>query len=174
MNKRLVFVLLSFFVLILPLTQAEAGTLYATDDGTNNIYAIDTATGAASLVGASVEDLSFTGLAYNTSTGTMYVSDVTIPTGGFGLGRVDLITGAVTVIGTHFTSDNIWGLAYDSLNNVLYGSDDDNGPGLAIIGMVTGAASLVGSFTVLAPTKIAGLAYDSSTDILYGISSTNL
>lgn len=164
----LIFVCLFFF----SLSQAvEAGTLYAVDDSTDSFYSIHTTTGAATLIGPCGEDLSFSGLAYDTSTGTMYVSDVRFA-GGWGLGTVDIATGAVTFIGGHITTSNIHGLAYDSLNDIFYGADTQ-GPGLAIIDRSTGAATFVGLWGA-GITNIRGLAYDPGTDTLYGIDPANL
>ncbi len=146
--------------------------LYAIDEVSDNFYKIDTATGAATLVGSLVENVSLGGLAYDTSTGTMYVSDVTLGGGQWGLGSIDLTTGAVTVIGDHVNSSDIHGLAYDSRNDVLYGSDVVS-DGLASINRSTGESTAIGSY-VNAVSDIQGLAYCPANDTLYGIDGTNI
>ena len=106
-------------IIILVFAQsAFAGTMYATDDTTGNLYIINTTTAAATLVGPTGQELSSTGLAYDSSNHTMYVSDVSIPE-GYGLGSVNLSTGAVTIIGSHVISFNIHGLAFVPSNNTI-------------------------------------------------------
>ncbi len=146
--------------------------LYAVGDATGNFYRIDTATGAATVVGALVEGVQFSGLAYDTSTGTMYVSDVITSGGKFGLGRINLATGAVTVIGGHEDNPNIPGLAYDSLNNVLYVSRPDI-RSLASIDRTTGESTVIGEY-VNDAGPMMGLAYCPANDTLYGMDSTNI
>lgn len=169
---------------------SRAAIMYATDDNTDELYVIDVTTGQGTLVGTTVEDISFTGLAWDASTGTMYVSDVAdpecaeltsaananlapeAPQGScWGLGTVDLATGAVTFIGSHVLSSDIQGLAWDSTNDVLYGSDTDNGS-LDVIDRSTGEATIVGSFNL--EEAIRALAYDRSSDTLFGASYTSL
>ena len=153
---------------------AAAIQLFGSEDATgDNIHRIDPSTGVPFLVGPAGQDLSFTGMAFDTSTGTLYVSDVTSPTTPFawGLGRVDIFTGAVTYIGDHVSTTDIHGLAYDSANDVLYGADTE-GPNLSTIDRATGAATAVGSFGSV--SSIRGLAYDPVGDVLYGVDNTNL
>jgi len=171
----------------------RAAIMYASADDSDEIYTIDLATGQATLVGISVENMSFSGLAYDSSTGTMFVSDVYDPActtfagsagdanaggeilGGscFGLGTVDLSTGAVTYIGTgHNITSDIQGLAYDSANDVLYGADSDNGS-LDVIDRTTGEATIVGLWGAV-DASIRALAYDAASDTLFGASVGNL
>ncbi len=169
----------------------QAAIMYASDDNADEIYIIDLATGQGTLVGSSLEDMSFTGLAYDSSTGTMYVSDVTdplcemlaagprdanaaagAPEGScWGLGTVDLTTGEVVFIGSHVVTDDIQGLAYDSTDDVLYGSDTDNGT-LDEIDRATGEATIVGSFGI--QESIRALAFDRATGTLFGVDYTSL
>ncbi len=177
MKRSIVLAFLFVCVFILSLSHAaEAGTIYASNDSSDNIYTINTFTGAATLVGPSGRDLSYSGLAYDTSTGTMYVSDVTLPGPAWGLGTVNLATGAVTMIGDHITTVDVHGLAYDSTNDVLYGADmfPGNGCGLVTVDRVTGAATFIGLFSGAACLQIRGLAYDPGLDILYGADLTRL
>jgi hypothetical protein len=182
-------------IALIALSSAAAGhaaIMYATDDNTDEIYTIDLATGQGTLVGSGMEDLSLSGLAYDTSTGTMYVSDVhdltCNPTAGildqanagaeapegscFGLGTVDLATGAVTFIGSHAISSNIQGLAYDSTNDVLYGADPTS-ESLDVIDRSTGAATIVGPWGVVG-LSLRALAYDAASTTIFGVSSTDL
>jgi hypothetical protein len=157
-------------VLALGLTLATPapGELIAGDIDTDDVSRIDPQTAGATLVGNLGENLSFGGFALDTSTGTLYVSDLSVPAGGYGLGTVDLATGAATIIGGHVNSNNIWGLAYDSANDVLYGADGSN-VGLAVLDRATGVSNLVGGYG--ASVEICGLAYDAASDTLYGVDS---
>jgi len=145
--------------------------MYAIDEGTDSLYSIDTSTGASSLIGPAGEDFSFSGLAWDSWSQIMYVSDVTMNGPDWGLGRIDIQTGATTVIGSHVTTSNIWGLAFDCIDNALYGADGGN-QCLATINRGTGEASCVGSYGTGEP--IGGLAFDNSADVLYGIGDTSL
>ncbi len=175
MRKMYVYVMFSVLFLGLPFLvthAAHAGILYATDDNVDAFYTLNTTTGAATSIGSTGQDLSFSGLAYDTSTRTMYVSDVTLES-GWGLGTIDLTTGAVTVIGSHVITSDIHGLAYDPISNVLYGSDIDN-CSLDTISRATGAATIVGVFGGEGPCDIRCLAFDVATDTIYGMDLTNL
>lgn len=166
---------LIMIVLILGIAGAEsdagAGTLYATNDSNDFIYRVNVTTGMGTLVGPSGLGLNFCGMAYDTSTGTLYVSDAYDPPVN-GLGIVDTATGAVTLVGGHVNSNNIHGLAYDSLNDVLYGADTMPCGGLAVVDRGTGVSTCIGVFGATA--AIYGLAYDPGTDTLYGIDLDSL
>ncbi len=148
----------------------DFGPLYAVDDDTDSLYSVDRSTGAATLVGSCGEDLSYSGLAWDSWRRKMYVSDVTLG-GGWGLGTVNLATGAVTVVGGHVNSIDIGGLAFDSTNDVLYGADNSC-DGLATIDRMTGVSTCIGPW--LTTTNILGLAYNNDTDTLFGADPTNL
>jgi hypothetical protein len=148
------------------------GPLFAVDDDTDSLYSVDRSTGAARMVGPCGEDLSASGLAWDSWHRKMYVSDVTLGGGAWGLGTVNLGTGAVTVVGDHVNSTNIGGLAFDSTNNVLYAADQSN-ECLAEIDRATGVSTCVGG-TWGGPTGIYGLAYNNHTDTLFGINPTLL
>ena len=164
--KALRVLLLGLFAIGAP---AAASTIYAGDIDSDDLSAVDSGTANALFVGNLGENLSFGGLAYDTSTGTMYVSDIELES-GYGLATVNLTTGAATILGGHVNSSNIWGLAYDSANDVLYGADGSNG-GLATLDRVTGESTLIGSYGDLRADLICGLAYDAGTDTLYGVSA---
>lgn len=172
MNRTIRNTTLSMFVgAAVAAVPVAAGTLYGTDDAGDQVIVIDSAAGGGVVLGAAGLSLSATGLAYDTSTGTMYVSD------GFaavdaGLGVVDLTTGAVTFIGEHVISQNIFGLAYDSLDDVLFGSDIES-VSLVTLNRATGEATVVGPFSI-GGDNINGLAFDPASDTLYGVSDTTL
>lgn len=170
-------------LLLLTLSPASGSQLYGVDSnsqqtgGTSRLYIIDETTGHASEVGALDKQVFAGGMAYDSSTGTLYVSDifiVTPPTFGNYLGLINLSTGVATVIGQlgGSGSNAVTGLAYDSTRNVLYGSG--NGPSnanrLMIVDRASGALTLVGSMGA----RIDGMAYDKGTDRLFGINATGL
>lgn len=150
---------------------ATAGTLYATNDSNDYLYRVDPVTGSSTAVGPTGIDLMFTGLAYDSANGIMYVSDAyDFPV--MGLGMVDLDTGAVTMVGSHVSTVNLHALAYDSAHGVLYGADTMPCGGLSIVDRGTGESTCVGPF--LATPAIYGLAYDPTSDTLYGVDGTAL
>lgn len=156
-------------VLLAGAAPASAATIFAGDIDTDDITAVDSGSAATVFVGNLGQNLSFGGLAYDTGTGTMYVSDIEFDE-GYGLASVDLATGDATFIGGHVNSINIWGLAYDSANDVLYGADGSN-VGLATLDRATGESTLVGAYVDARASLICALAYDAGTDTLYGVSA---
>jgi len=155
--------------------EALAIQLYGSEDQAgDNIHQMNVQTGAATLIGPALQNLSFSGLAYDSLNQVLYVSDVFNAASGedFGLGTVDLATGNVTYVGDHVTTLNVHGLAYDSANDVLYGADTDNGGELVTVDRATGLATGVGPFG--STDSIRGLAYDPVGDVLYGIDRVNL
>ena len=147
-------------------------TMFAIDEVTDSLYGINPANGQTILIGPAGEDFSLSGLAWDSWSKTMYVSDVTLPGTAWGLGRINIYTGHVTIIGSHVTSMNIHGLAFDSNNNVLYGADHQNNC-LTTINRDTGESSAcIGLW--IATNEIRGLGYNNHTDTLFGVDSTNL
>lgn len=162
---------LVFFGVIMAAAPVGAGTMYVTNDSNNFFYRIDVTTGVTTLVGPSGILLGFTGLAFDTSTETMYVSNAYDPP-VLGLGIADLATGAVTVIGSHVNSNNVHGLAYDSVHDVLYGADTMPCGGLSIVNRSTGESTCIGPFVVT--SAIYGLAFDENSDTLFGVDGDSL
>jgi hypothetical protein len=104
--------LLAVLGVLMAVAPAGAGTMYTTNDASDFLFRVDVTTGNATAIGQAGVDLSFTGLAYDTSTGTLYVSDAyDHPVRGLGI--VDPATGAVAMVGSHVNSINIHGLADD-------------------------------------------------------------
>lgn len=149
------------------------GSFFVVDENANQLYSVDPDTAVATYIGPTVEDPSFSGMAFDTSTGIIYISDITLPN-GWGLGFVDWVTGAVNIIGSHVNTNDIHALAYDVITNTLWGSDLNcpGGYGLAAVDRGTGESTCIGSFGT--PSAVGGLAYDQTTDALYGINDTNL
>lgn len=169
--------------LLLLTTAPASGSLYGVDSnaqqtgGTSRLFVIDEATGHTTEAGELGKQLFAGGMAYDSSSGTLYVSDlfiVTPPTFANYLGSVNLSTGTATVIGQlgGGGSNAVTGLAYDAAHDILYGSGNgtSNMNRLVIVDRTSGALTLVGSMGV----RIDGLAYDKKTDRLYGINATGL
>ena len=169
--------------MMLSVKPVSASILYGVDDnaqqsgGTSRLYAIDQATGTAREVGELGRQVFAGGLAYDSSGGTLFVSDIFIvnpPVFTNNLGSIDLATGAATVIGQFAGagSNAVAALAYDSTNNILYGAGNaaGNSNNLVIVDRATAVLTLVGSFG----QRIDGLAYDRASGTLYGVNSTGL
>jgi hypothetical protein len=155
-----------------------AATLWATTfgvAGAADAVATLGPAGAATLLPPAGHDLEGTGLAFDTSTGTLYVSNVFVPGSidAYSLGVVDLSNGSISLVGAggFLASLSIPALAYAAVDDVLYGYST-NPPGLMTIDRGTGVATLVGA--PAPPVAILGLAYDPNSDTLYGASATDL
>jgi hypothetical protein len=146
-------------------------TLYGIAELTNETVLIAPWTGAAEALGDLGLDASNGDLAYDSSTDTLYASDLT--TSDFlstGLASIDRRTGAATFIGDHGGSINVAGLAYVAGADTLYGADMESNS-LVTVDRATGALSMVGPFGT---TGMRDLAYNPSTDILYGVDGASL
>ncbi|MEO9467683.1 PEPxxWA-CTERM sorting domain-containing protein [Parasphingorhabdus sp.] len=97
-------------------------TLYMLGGRNNeNLYTVDTATGAATLVGNhGIGDLF--GLAFDASTGKLYASQFL---NGGGFYEIDANTGAATLVGN--TGTRIGGMTYRGDTNQLVGTNDGTG-----------------------------------------------
>ncbi len=140
---------------------AHAGLVVA-DSDTDELIAVDAATGAGTAIGATGFQ-SIIGLTYDTSTNTLYGIDTSTDQ----LLTIDPATGAGAVVGPVGTGA-IGALAYDSDSDTLYGSDL-LGSALVTLDRNTGTVTQVGLFNI---QSVQGLAYDPNTDTLYGTSNT--
>lgn len=155
--------LLAFTLALFSSSVAHAG-LVAADSNTDELISVNSTTGAGTAIG-SLGFQSVIGLAYDTSTNTLYGVDSSSDQ----LITIDPSTGVGTAVGP-FGVVAIGALAYDPNNDILYGSDL-TGAALVTVNRATGAVTQVGLFNVQA---VGGLAYDPGTDTLYGTSnSTN-
>jgi hypothetical protein len=119
------------------------GTLYGTDDNTDNLITIDTATGAGTIVGhlGLSGFFNVAGLAFDPGTGTLYGSNVSANQ----LVTIDTATGSATVVGP-LGFEQVAGLDFDSSSNTLYGTDIESET-LITIDPATGAGTAVGSYS---------------------------
>lgn len=144
-------------------------TLYMTDGRVENephrlenkLYKIDMATGHATLIGHhGVKDMF--GLAFDTSTHTLYGSQFL---GGTGVYSLDTSTGSATYIGDTGLERGLGGLAYNSRTDTLVGSQDGYGD-LYSVDRTNGSATLLYNGARINDT---GLAYDSENNLYWGI-----
>ncbi|HTF87609.1 MAG TPA: hypothetical protein VK843_04310 [Planctomycetota bacterium] len=155
--------ILPAIVLIASSVSASAEVFYTIQESTNTLCTIDTSTLVLTPIGPLGVNYDFGDLAYDSSTGTMYM------TNGWGtnpsqLYKVDLTTGAATFIGSMGIND-VFGLAYDPATNKLYGSRSTVATGFLDINRSTGAATPIGDPAV----SLDGITYVGSTGDLVGL-----
>lgn len=139
------------------------GLVYALDGVTANLITIDTTTGVPTVVG-STGNGNTTGMAYDPTTGNMYVSDVISCGSGSRLHTIDLNTGALTLVGTITNAPCLIGIAADT-SGQLYGYDIAN-DSLLSIDKATGAGTIVGSLGFDANYG-QGMAFDAASGQMY-------
>jgi hypothetical protein len=146
---------------------ARAQVFYTVENATDTLYTLDISTLALAPVGPLGVPYSFGDLAFDPSTGTMYMSD------GWGSGTnvpsslytVDLATGAATLVGSTGVN-SIFALAYDPLTSKLYGATSTIGPFVFVeIDRTTGAATAIGS----PANSIDGMTFVGSDGTLIGL-----
>ena len=136
-------VLLCVACLLLGSGAAYSGTLYAVSDDSDQLYRIDIDSEVTTLVGWTVVDISYSGLAWDGAHGMLWVSDAWTETPAYGLGMVNEVNGEVLTIGDHGAIGapdpediiNVMGLAWDPTWDAptltpggrLWGADFDRG-----------------------------------------------
>jgi hypothetical protein len=152
------------FLAVVPLSGlANAETLYTIQENTDSLCTIDTVSGVLTVIGPLGISTNFGDLAWDSSTGTLYLSN------GWGsspseLYTINTSTGAATLVGSMGAND-IFGLAYDPVSNKLYGSASTSSFGLYQINKTTGAATLIGNPGV----GLDSIAWVGSTSSLVGV-----
>jgi hypothetical protein len=138
-------------------TFGPTGILYFTDTTTDELYTVNIATGALTLVG-STGGAFLNGITYDWSNGTFYGVSAT------DLYTVDVTTGATTLVGALGTGGLFIDVAVDCAGN-MYGYDlgVDN---FYSINKATGLATLIGSLGYDANFG-QGMSYDHSDGTLY-------
>ncbi|MBX3364384.1 MAG: hypothetical protein KF866_06415 [Phycisphaeraceae bacterium] len=142
---------------------AATGTMYmAAGFNNNNLYTVDRATGAATLVGPHGRPW-MTGLAFDDSTGTLYGGQAVIAKGFF---SIDSGTGASTMLSANSGAD-LDGLAYDTKRDMVVGAAAGWPGNLFSLDRVTGMATEI----YFNPNFIdnGGLAYDAKRDLFWYI-----
>ncbi|MGH9797552.1 MAG: hypothetical protein ACRD5D_05280, partial [Candidatus Polarisedimenticolia bacterium] len=152
------------------------GRLYGTDGSGGNLYAIDPATAAATLIGPI--GFSVPAIAVDPTTGVLYAGR---GSGTANLYRLNPLTGAPTLVGNAgIGAASIAGLEFraDGVLFAAINAIDDGGTGadtLARINKATGAATVAGTFgggigISGGPGGIEALAFDAS-GVLFGASA---
>jgi len=141
-----------------------AGLLYGVDRTDDSLIKIDLDTLSTTTVGSLGTNENFGGLAFDSSTGVMYLSGGRNNTSIY---TVDLNTGAATLLGNHGVND-VFGLAFDSTNNTLYGTATSGN--LYSFSTSNGGSTLIG----YTGQNIGGLAYDSDLDRLVGLRTAGI
>ncbi|MEK7321768.1 MAG: Calx-beta domain-containing protein [Pseudomonadota bacterium] len=153
---------------------ADNFTLYGVSTGTGNLYTIDTASGAATLVGA-LGYGGVTALTYDMSSNTLYGFDtgtrqLLVIDEGSGAGEDYRLTGLGDNAGSQLR-----GMAYDNIRRIFYGvsSNPLGEQYLVKVHPNTGAATSIAPLTNVTGT-LYDLAYDPNTEVLYGVAGTRL
>jgi PKD repeat protein len=142
----------------------DFSTLYVIDYGTNSLYAVDTTSGATTLIGPSPAygGETWTGMT-GAPDGTMYASSTNISRST--LYTVDLATGTPTVIGEITGAPAIIDIAYNTLDGFIYGVEIVNDV-LVRIDPATGAGTVVGALGVSA-NYAQGMDFEEESGVLY-------
>jgi len=148
---------------------SDRDTVYLCESINKNIWRADAATGQMTLVGpmggAVLPSYFTSGLAWDATTNTMWMSAGAVPTDLF---TVNLTTGAcsyeTSVSG--FTFDNIGGIAIHPTTGQMYGIDLWNDR-LVRINKVTGAATEVGPLGISSGGAYMEMDFDDATGTLY-------
>jgi hypothetical protein len=139
-------------------------TLYALNADTNQLEAIDTTTGAATVIGSNSPSGNWTAAAGDPTTGTFYAASAACGTSST-LYTVDITTGAATMVGGMGPDATcIIGIAVNSAGE-MYGFDIVN-DSLLSINKTTGSATVIGLLGYDANFS-QGCDFDETTDTLY-------
>lgn len=149
---------------------SDFSTLYAVSYDNNNLYAIDTATGVATLIGTTTppSGATFSGLAGGP--GVMYGMATACNTSST-LMEVDLTTGATTTIGTLPNATCMIDITYVPDDGMLYGVDLVTNS-LHRIDPATGVDTIVGDLGA-DPNYAQGMDYDEENNVLYWAAYTS-
>ncbi len=159
--------LLSVAALTLAGTAFAQGRLFAVDSS-RNFYDVDMNTGAANLIGQISANAGTTaGLAYDGSTGTLYLTSSSLDA----LFTLDINTLTATLVGPYGDSGIVMhGLEWDSSTGTLYGASGGgttNG-NFYTVSTATGVATFVGNNGL---TSFTNLGYNSATNSMYATNS---
>jgi hypothetical protein len=138
---------------------AEAGTLFAINDSTDQLVTINRTNGAVTTIGALGVSGDFGDLTWNSANNTLYA------VGGRGndaLYTINQTTGAATLVGSHGIGD-MFSLAHNSTDGKLYAQSTNQN--VYTLDLSTGAATAIGSNGVYP----GGYAYNSGNSTLYSL-----
>lgn len=149
---------------------SDFSTLYAVSYDNNNLYAIDTATGVATVIGATTPPTgTFGGLAGGP--GVMYGITTECNVAST-LVELDVTTGATTTIGTLPNATCLIDLTYVPDDGMLYGVDLVSNS-LHRIDPATGMDTIVGDLGA-DPNYAQGMDYDEENNVLYWAAYTTV
>ena len=145
---------------------ANADVLYTVSESGDMLCTIDTSTLTLTTIGPLGVTYNFGDLAYDTSSGTMYMTDGRGATfgGPSNLFKVDLLTGAATLIGS-MGAVEVFGLTYDPTTNKLFASQSTGAFGFLEVNRITGAATPIGN----PGFGLDGLTFVGSTGDIVGL-----
>jgi hypothetical protein len=159
--------LLSVAALALAGSAFAQGRLFAVDSA-RNFYDVDMTTGAANLIGQISSNAGTTGgLAYDGSTGTLYLTSTSLDS----LFTLDITTLTATLVGEYGDSGIVMhGLEWDSSTGTLYGASGGGttAGNLYTVNTGTGFASFVGNSGL---TSFTNLGYNSGNGTMYATNS---
>ena len=151
-------------VLAYPGATEAAAILYGVSTVSNNVYTINTTTGAATLVKNIPAEVNVTGAEF--LNGELWITDVIVA--GHKTGTVDLGTGIFTPKIAQPGSNTWQSLAANEATDTFYTVDLAGQP--TLLSITTG-----GAISPIGPTAdIRGLAYDNLNGILWGANATTL
>ena len=146
------------------LAGSDFGQVYVVDNDSQQLYAIDTATGAGTIIGPCVPNpgQTWTGMAYDSTTGVMYGSATDGATAT--LFTIALDTGTTTVVADIANAPYNIDIAIDA-SGQMYGHDISF-DSLIAIDKATGATTVIGS-TGFDANYAQGMEFDEEANTLY-------
>ena len=162
--KRAAGIMAMVSVLAYPGATEAAAILYGVSTVSNNVYTINTTTGAATLVKNIPAEVNVTGAEF--LNGELWITDVIF--GGYKTGTVDLGTGLFTPKIAQPGANTWQSLAANEATDTFYTVDLTGQPTLL-------SFTTAGAISPIGPTAdIRGLAYDNVNGILWGVNATAL
>lgn len=141
----------------------SAGTLFGWNSGNHSLYRINTATGAATLIGAGTQALIET-MDIRPVSGRAFVHSVA----NNSIYEINLATGATTLVGATSPATR-WTSSAFSPTGTWFGHDLDNSTNLFTIDPLTGAATSIGPLSGYSGLK-TNLGFSQADGLLYTIS----
>jgi DNA-binding beta-propeller fold protein YncE len=141
---------------------AFAQSAYTVNESTDELYTVNLANGALTLIGRLGLPYQFGDLAYDASRNTLYAVNAR-GSNPSQLYSVNTTTGAATLIGSTGQVE-MFGLVYDPVTDKLYGSQSTGAQGFFEINRNTGAATAIGN----PGHNLDGLTYNSTTGAIVG------
>ncbi len=155
---------LATIALVASSVSANADVFYTVQESNDTLCTIDTSTLVVTQIGPLGVTYNFGDLAYDTSTGTMYMTDGRGTGSPSNLFKVNLLTGAATLIGSMGVIE-VFGLTYDPTTDKLFASQSTQAFGFMEVNRTTGATTPIGN----PGFGLDGLTYVGSTGDIVGL-----